>query len=130
MTPLNEKKMSDARKALAVARTPMGRFGQISELVGAAVYLASTRRASLLGDYCGRRWIPCKRALMRADDRCSDGFGVEADGVDLASPLTDAAFKEIERKFFAGQVMVLHGQRLTPRSSTHSRGASAHPSRT
>jgi NAD(P)-dependent dehydrogenase (short-subunit alcohol dehydrogenase family) len=42
MTPLNEKKMSDARKALAIARTPMGRFGQLSELVGAAVYLASS----------------------------------------------------------------------------------------
>ena len=41
MTPLNEKRMSDARKALAIARTPMGRFGQLSELVGAAVYLAS-----------------------------------------------------------------------------------------
>lgn len=41
MTPLNEKKMSDARKALAIARTPMGRFGQLSELVGAAVYLGS-----------------------------------------------------------------------------------------
>ena len=41
MTALNEKKMSEARKALAIARTPMGRFGQLSELVGAAVYLAS-----------------------------------------------------------------------------------------
>lgn len=41
MTPLNQDKMSDARKALAIARTPMGRFGQLSELVGAAVYLAS-----------------------------------------------------------------------------------------
>lgn len=41
MTPLNEKKMSDARKTLAIARTPMGRFGKLSELVGAAVYLAS-----------------------------------------------------------------------------------------
>lgn len=41
MTPLNEQKMSDARKALAIARTPMGRFGKLSELVGAAVYLAS-----------------------------------------------------------------------------------------
>lgn len=41
MTPLNEKKMSEARKALALARTPMGRFGKVSELVGAAVYLAS-----------------------------------------------------------------------------------------
>ncbi len=41
MTALNQDKMSDARKALAIARTPMGRFGQLSELVGAAVYLAS-----------------------------------------------------------------------------------------
>ena len=41
MTALNEKKMSDARKALAIARTPMARFGKLSELVGAAVYLAS-----------------------------------------------------------------------------------------
>lgn len=41
MTPLNQAKMSDARKTLALARTPMGRFGEVSELVGAAVYLAS-----------------------------------------------------------------------------------------
>lgn len=49
MTPLNEKKMSDARKALAIARTPMGRFGQLSELVGAAVYLASDAAAFTTG---------------------------------------------------------------------------------
>ena len=41
MTALNQNKMSDARKALAIARTPMGRFGKLPELVGAAVYLAS-----------------------------------------------------------------------------------------
>ena len=46
--------------------------------------------------------------------KLSDGFGVEADGIDLASPLTDDAFKEIESAFFAGQVMVFRGQRLTP----------------
>ena len=46
--------------------------------------------------------------------KLSDGFGVEAEGVDLASPLSDAAFKEIERAFFAGQVLVFRGQRLTP----------------
>jgi taurine dioxygenase len=44
----------------------------------------------------------------------SDGFGVEVDGVDLASPLSNSVFKEVERAFFAGQVMVFHGQRLTP----------------
>ncbi len=41
MTALNQNKMSEARKALAIARTPMGRFGKLPELVGAAVYLAS-----------------------------------------------------------------------------------------
>jgi len=40
-------------------------------------------------------------------------FGLEATGVDLAAPLTDVAFKEIEDTFFAGQVLVLHGQRVT-----------------
>ena len=45
--------------------------------------------------------------------KLSDGFGVEAEGIDLASPLNDAAFKEIERAFFAGQVLVFRGQRLT-----------------
>jgi NAD(P)-dependent dehydrogenase (short-subunit alcohol dehydrogenase family) len=49
MTPLNENKMSEARKALAVARTPMGRFGKLSELVGAAVYLASDAAAFTTG---------------------------------------------------------------------------------
>ena len=44
----------------------------------------------------------------------SDGFGVEVDGVDLAAPLTNAAFKEIERAFFAWQVMVFRDQRLAP----------------
>ena len=41
MTAHNQDMLADARKALAIARTPMGRFGQLSELVGAAVYLAS-----------------------------------------------------------------------------------------
>lgn len=49
MTALNEKRMSDARKALALARTPMGRFGELSELVGAAVYLASPAAAFTTG---------------------------------------------------------------------------------
>lgn len=51
---------------------------------------------------------------MLALKKLSDGFGVEAKGIDLASPLTDAEFKEIERAFFAGQVLVFRGQRPTP----------------
>jgi len=42
------------------------------------------------------------------------GFGLEASGVDLSNPLTDAAFAELERAFFAGQLLVLRGQSLTP----------------
>ena len=44
----------------------------------------------------------------------SPGFGAEALGVDLAKPLTDAAFGEIERAFFRHQVLTLRGQSLTP----------------
>ena len=39
---------------------------------------------------------------------------MEARGVDLASPLSDAAFNEIQDAFFGGQVLVFRGQRLTP----------------
>ncbi|HKU86755.1 MAG TPA: TauD/TfdA family dioxygenase [Casimicrobiaceae bacterium] len=44
----------------------------------------------------------------------SEGFGVEARGVDLAQPMTDEAFAAIERAFFAGQVLVIRGQKLAP----------------
>jgi taurine dioxygenase len=43
----------------------------------------------------------------------SAGFGFEARGVDLAQPLAEAAFREIEQAFFAAQVLVLRAQRLT-----------------
>ena len=43
----------------------------------------------------------------------SPGFGLEARGVDIARPLADAAFREIEHAFFAAQVLVLRAQRLT-----------------
>jgi NAD(P)-dependent dehydrogenase (short-subunit alcohol dehydrogenase family) len=41
MTELNRDKMPAARKENALRRTPVGRFGDLPELVGAAVYLAS-----------------------------------------------------------------------------------------
>jgi NAD(P)-dependent dehydrogenase (short-subunit alcohol dehydrogenase family) len=41
MTDLNKDSMTDERKARALARIPMGRFGDLDELAGAAVYLAS-----------------------------------------------------------------------------------------
>ena len=44
----------------------------------------------------------------------SEGFGVEARGVDLAQPMTDDAFAAIERLFFEGEVLVIRGQTLTP----------------
>jgi taurine dioxygenase len=42
------------------------------------------------------------------------GFGLEAAGMDVSRPLTDAQFAEIENAFFAGQLLVLRGQRLMP----------------
>lgn len=41
MTELNRDKMPPERKENALRRTPVGRFGELHELVGAAVYLAS-----------------------------------------------------------------------------------------
>jgi NAD(P)-dependent dehydrogenase (short-subunit alcohol dehydrogenase family) len=49
MTELNRDKMSPERKALALGRTPMKRFGELPELVGAAVYLASPGSAFVTG---------------------------------------------------------------------------------
>jgi alpha-ketoglutarate-dependent taurine dioxygenase len=44
----------------------------------------------------------------------SAGFGLETCDVDLARRMSDAAFSELERRFFEGQVLVLRGQSLTP----------------
>ena len=51
---------------------------------------------------------------MLATRSLSAGFGVEALGLDLSRPLDDAEFAEVERAFFAGQLLVVRGQRLTP----------------
>jgi len=50
MTELNRDKMSAERKALALARTPAGRFGEVDELVGAAIYLASPAASYVTGE--------------------------------------------------------------------------------
>jgi NAD(P)-dependent dehydrogenase (short-subunit alcohol dehydrogenase family) len=50
MTDLNRDKMSPERKALALARTPMGRFGETADLVGAAIFLASDAAAYVTGE--------------------------------------------------------------------------------
>jgi taurine dioxygenase len=44
----------------------------------------------------------------------SPGFGVETFDADLSQPLSDAQFAEIERAFYAGQVLALRAQKLTP----------------
>ncbi|MES2685308.1 MAG: SDR family oxidoreductase [Pseudomonadota bacterium] len=41
LTELNQHSMTGERKARALSRVPMGRFGELDELAGAAVYLAS-----------------------------------------------------------------------------------------
>jgi NAD(P)-dependent dehydrogenase (short-subunit alcohol dehydrogenase family) len=50
MTPLNRDKMSPARKEAALRRTPMHRFGEVDELVGAAIYLASPSASFVTGE--------------------------------------------------------------------------------
>ncbi|MBM3538763.1 MAG: SDR family oxidoreductase [Alphaproteobacteria bacterium] len=50
MTDLNRDKMAPERKALALARTPMGRFGEVEELVGAAIYLCSDAARFVTGE--------------------------------------------------------------------------------
>ena len=46
----------------------------------------------------------------------SPGFGLEATGVDLSEPVSDALFDEIEEAFFDGQVLTFRHQRLTPQA--------------
>ena len=49
MTELNRERMPEARKQAALARTPFARFGELAELVGAAVYLASPEAGFVTG---------------------------------------------------------------------------------
>ena len=50
MTDLNKERMPQARKEHAIARTPMGRFGELDELVGAAIFLASPAAKYVTGE--------------------------------------------------------------------------------
>ena len=50
MTDLNKDVMTDDRKQRAMARIPMGRFGELDELAGAAVYLASPAARYVTGE--------------------------------------------------------------------------------
>ena len=43
----------------------------------------------------------------------STGFGIEAAGIDLSQPLSDGAFAELERAFYAHQVLALRSQDIT-----------------
>jgi NAD(P)-dependent dehydrogenase (short-subunit alcohol dehydrogenase family) len=50
MTSLNRDKMSVQRKEAALRRTPMHRFGELDELVGAAIFLASAAASYVTGE--------------------------------------------------------------------------------
>ena len=50
---------------------------------------------------------------MFATRPLSAGFGIEIDA-DVSQPLSDVAFAELERAFYAGQVLTIRGQSLTP----------------
>jgi NAD(P)-dependent dehydrogenase (short-subunit alcohol dehydrogenase family) len=49
MTDMNRDKMSAERKARALERTPIGRFGETGDLAGAAIFLASAASAFVTG---------------------------------------------------------------------------------
>ena len=51
---------------------------------------------------------------MVVKHRLSDRLGIALDGIDLAKPLSDAAFREVEQAFWDGQVLAIKGQRLEP----------------
>src|SRR5664279_1997210 len=44
----------------------------------------------------------------------SAGFGLEARDIDVSRPLSEAEFNEVASAFFAGQVLVLRDQHLSP----------------
>jgi len=50
MTALNRDKMDPERKSSALRRTPMGRFGELEELVNAALYFASPGASFVTGE--------------------------------------------------------------------------------
>ena len=50
--------------------------------------------------------------MLKLSPLCA-GFGLESSDIDISRPLSEAAFAELEDAFFAGQVLVLRGQRLT-----------------
>jgi taurine dioxygenase len=43
----------------------------------------------------------------------ADGFGLQAEGVDLSAPLSEAAFAELHDAFYRAGVLAVRGQRLT-----------------
>lgn len=49
LTDLNREKMDAERKRRVLERTPFGRFGELNELVGAAVFLASSASRFMTG---------------------------------------------------------------------------------
>jgi len=44
----------------------------------------------------------------------TDGFGLQTYDVDISQPLAEAQWQHVSRAFFAGQLLVLRGQRLSP----------------
>jgi taurine dioxygenase len=54
-----------------------------------------------------------ERLVMMAFTAMSPLFGVETADIDLSRPLSGAAFTELEQAFYANQVLVMRGQRIS-----------------
>src|SRR5215470_2525585 len=67
------------------------------------------------GSLCYRCQPEVLRILTMLQTRpLGPGFELAATGIDASRPLSDAQFSELQQAFFRAQVLVLHGQSLTP----------------
>ena len=70
LTDLNRERMPESRKAEARRRNAMKRMGELQELVGAAVFLASDAFRFVSGAMAAGRWrLPFLRDMTRRNER-------------------------------------------------------------
>jgi len=86
------------RSQAILGHTPMGRFGQPSELVGAAIFLASSAASGFVtGTTCGWMWLPLPDHLIvwphRALPLLSQAIGKGAEPAHLSQRQPEASIR-------------------------------------